>query len=222
MKYKIEDVMGDGSCFFRSLYVVLKHKKIASRFIKQFANDFKLKGGEEEFVETMRKLLVNLIIQKKDWDIVHNVYQNLKLLKRTDYITIIQTSFPTWFVSSFSYLPKTEWDFRKKFAQGVLVKSHWVSEIEVAIVAKMISELKYNLQIFNKLPRKDFVFEPRGLYLLNRNEVHYNAIIVDNTKEKKEKKCNEGQILNPKTRRCVSQTSCKGYEVYYNIMMSKP
>jgi hypothetical protein len=217
MKYIIQDVKGDGSCFLRSLYVVLKHKKIASRFIKQFSNDFK--RGEDEFVETMRKLLVNIIIQKKDWDIVHNVYQNLKLMKRIDYITIIQTSFPPWFVSSFSYLPKTEWDFRKKFAQGVLEKSHWVSEIEVAIVSKMISELKYNLHIFNRLPRKDFAFEPRGLYLLNRNEVHYNAIIVDYSKASPlPKKCNNGYILNPKTHRCVSNTSCKGYEVYYNIM----
>lgn len=228
---KIIDVTGDGSCFFRALYVALKHKTLVTRFMRK-ASIRSFKCTEEEFVESIRSVLSKLITDKNDKNMVHEVYNNLRVLSKSDYKEIVHSSFPAWFTSSFSTLPKTEQEFRTKFARGVAVKSNWVSEIEVAIVAKILYELKYHLHIFNNVPSKDFAFKHNAIYLLNRGEVHYNVLIVDDNdygskdrdikKQKakeKEKICKDGTILNPETKRCVSQTSCKGYEIFYNMMM---
>lgn len=219
-KFKIVDVTGDGSCFFRALYLVLKQKNGIPRLIKNYQENNLHVEGEEEFVSMMRILLAKLIVEKKDWGIIHDVYQNLKHLDKRDYTSILKTSFPSWFVAMFRTLPKTEQVFRNKFANGILSKSNWVSEIEVTIVAKMLQETKFYLHIFTgkSLPNKRFAFAPKGLYLLNLNEVHYNAIIPDLSSNKV---CMEGKILNPVTYRCVLQTSCKGYEVFYNNNMKK-
>jgi len=232
--FRTVDVKGDGSCFFRSLYVALQSKKYVKRFVRK-TTPLTVKDAtilnEEEFVVFCREMMSKRIYLQKDYDTVKHAYEALKAVDRDDYLAIINSSFPTWFTRSFTTLPKTQDAFRKELAKAVLVKSHWVSQIEVTIMKEILKkELSINLVIFHGSPLKTYKFHKNAVYLINRGEVHYNALVTEissnsSKKPKKPKKpkqlkmvkskkeCPATHVLNPASNRCVSRTSCKGYEV---------
>lgn len=233
-KYKIVDVKGDGSCFFRSIYKVAESKRMINRVLKKMGRQNKSSSSidEDAFVVFFRKGLAERIIANKDYGVIHDVYITLQGLSKQDYRVILESSFPSWFVRKFGKnLPPKEEDFRVSFATSVSeTKSNWASEIEVTVVKEIFKrEMKANFIVFNSPPKKTYPFLKSGWYLLNRGEVHYNAIIVkfanDTTSPKKskmrmkniaspkQKECKATHVLNPETKRCVLRNSCKGYEI---------
>jgi hypothetical protein len=151
---------------------------------------------------------------------------------------LLESSFPKWFVTRFKRsLPASELIFRKQYAKGILEKSNWVSEIEVRLLSLyMKKNYKLNIKVYNKPPPPRRINKPNTISVLNKGEYHYNAIISVDTPTQhtpktpqtptpkpttkqtpkpttKSKECPSSHIRNPKTNRCVSRTSCKGYEV---------
>lgn len=238
--YKLIDVKGDGSCFYRSLYVVLKGRKLQHRFLKSICEKGYTKTfTEDDFVNHARQGISNLIQEQKDYGELHSIFKHLSELDKVDYKEILNSSFPTWFTTTFNKLPKSESSFRKKFAAGITSMDHWASEIDIRIISNLLKkELHLDLIIFNNIPSAKQQFKPNAIYLLNRSEFHYNAIIpkpaITNSNAKtqlsnihkqstkqKTKECPSTHILNPKTSRCVKKSSCKGYEVLLNYFTSQ-
>lgn len=214
---KIVDVKGDGSCFYRSLYESANNRpRMVERMLKKMGHIVSTtKPTQTQFVQHFRLGLSKRIVDQKDYGVIKDVYTNLKAMDSKNYKEIMTSSFPSWIVREFKQLPKTEASFRKAFAQGVLSMSAWASEIEVRIVNEILKkELKSRLGVFNSPPRSSFQFKKNVLYLINRDELHYNAIVIED-KDLKEKRtdCSEDQIRNPDSNRCVSRSSCKGWEV---------
>jgi hypothetical protein len=230
-RFRVVDVRADGSCFYRSLYLASKSVNADGRLLKKLSgvasSKFVTPSSENDFVQRVRDALSARILSKNDGGIVKDVYQNLKIIQPRDYKAIMTTSFPTWFVSTFKKLPSSEQEFRKEFAQGMVNMSSWASEIEVRIVNDFLKrEMKMPLVIFNSPPRPEYAFKKNTMYLLNKNELHYNAIIVTMEQKPHVKVtiihgCKESQVLNPATGRCVSKTSCKGYEVRLRTLESR-
>lgn len=184
--FKIQDVEPDGSCFFRSIYYSAKSVNALKFIIRRFSQFYEDKENiievhdEESFVRFMRKALKFIIEREKDDGYIDRLYENLKLLDKEDYKEVIQTSFPDWFVSLFPKLPKTVNVFRKKLAREENVITNWVAEIEVSIVKQIIEKYnRYTLQILNTRPSsKQFETKENVIYLLNKGESHYNAIVI--------------------------------------------
>lgn len=212
MTWRLKDVKGDGSCFFRSIFHSARHGKILPAVLKRL--NIKDKPDEEGFVRQVRDTLAYMVLQREDRGIMTNIFEHLKELSSADYKQVITSSFPAWFVAAFRKLPKTENVFRDKFAEGVRKVTSWASEIEVRLLKLAIErDGKYELVILNTPPTSTTRFKKRGVYVLNLGEAHYNAVLISTSKAKVTKECKQDQIYNEKTRRCVSRKSCKGYEL---------
>jgi hypothetical protein len=214
MTFKVCDVKADGSCFFRSIYHSAKASGALKHIIKRLASSANTTMTETEFVKNARETLAHIILHKKDRGVIKNLYKHLQTLDKATYKTILDTSFPSWFVRSFRTLPNTEIDFREKLAKNVMIKTHWVSEVEVTLIKRVIeSKSSWRLRIINnndqipKTPTKK-----REIVIINVNEVHYMALLPIKTCPEKTK------ILNPQTNRCVNKTSCKGFELQLQAM----
>lgn len=236
-RFKVIDVPGDGSCFYRSLYVALSAKRKHLEYINTLLAIDPSKPSEpfkdytqDEFVLQYRKLLANVIRRGRDSKITSQVYKQFKQLDTEDYALVIKSSFPRWFQSRFKTMPSTSKDFKTSFAEGVTYMSHWASEIEVRITQYILRDrIGMELQVLNHLPAaNDFKPKPKTLYVINRDEIHYNALVVSakakTSKPKpqpKIKQCDAQKILNPKSNRCVLKTSCTGLRVIYDMHNSR-
>jgi hypothetical protein len=227
--YEIKDVKGDGSCFFRSLYLVLVHHGILKQTLIKICElprttDFAT-ITESRFVSIIRHLLSEYSLKSK---ITSNAYKHiLDASKDRKSYKLILEFYPEWFVKLLDTIPENVQDFRLQYSQAILKKSSWISELEILLLQHLFTtRLKTKIHIFaNKAPSKKFKFELNTIYLYNLNEVHYNAVLPNlKTKQNrqttsiqqtslKSKVCPDNKILNSKTNRCVLKTSCKGYEL---------
>ena len=213
MEFKVCDVRGDGSCFIRAIYNSSKSvgafKHVSKRLIKTYTPSI----TENEFVKEVRKSLQEIISTSKDKGIVKDIYQHLKTLDKASYDTMLDSTFPDWFVKYFSKLPSSEAAFREKLAKGASMKSHWVSEIEVTIIKALIeTRSSWRLVVYNNNEQAKGTPKPRHIYIINEGEIHYKALIPRKVCSKKD------TILNPQTNRCVKKTSCKGFELQLNTL----
>ena len=224
-RYRIVDVRGDGSCFFRSLYVVARHKRITVRILKamEVAPDVvKLaRKDEDAFVVAVRAALARIIRgPPADSPLITEIYDTMKTLNASNYRAITRTTFPGWFTREFVKIPRSESEFRERYAAGIEKISSWAGEIEYRLLSELLyKRLKIRLVVFNSPPKSTRLFKKNCLYLLNRGEAHYNAIIIEWAEKEakkpidKTKVCRANQILNPATKRCVLRESCTGYKV---------
>ena len=177
---------------------------------------------EDAFVTLARTFLSNTIIAHKDAKVIHNTFKYLKeQVKDRDTFELQMESFPSWWKRTFKI---TKWkqmkeeEFRSTIAEEVLKKANWVSEMEVTIIKGIIKRrAKIELKVLNdKIPK---TLQKDVIYVLNLDEVHYNAVVP---RVVTPKKCEESsKLMNPETKRCVGKTSCKGYEVLYNTERKK-
>ena len=226
-RFTIKDVCGDGSCFYRSLYVALlaKNKRLPQKLL-QHTDATDKSYGEDAFVSAYRQHLAYIIRRNQDFKVSSKVYKELRDLADADYKLILKSSFPRWFQTRFKTLPPNLSDFKKQFAEGVTQMSNWASEIDVRITKELVRSRLGGLElvIMNQNPPKDFKPQRKTLYLINKNEVHYNALVSlkQVTKSPQQptttpKRCDPAtKILNPKSNRCVLKTSCTGLRVVYD------
>lgn len=201
MIYKVIDVRGDGSCFYRAVHKCLKHTNLLQRISKMILKTSKL-PNQIDFVHLSRSVISELIRKKEDFDIVKNVYSNLKSIDAKSYNAILKSSFPSWFVNLFQKLPQRESIFRSKIVDAVLKRTNWVSEVEVTIFKTLLfMRCKINLHILNKLPLQTFQVGHDSVYIYNIDESHYNAITFQMSKD-----CNNDNKTN-------SKTPCRGLRV---------
>ena len=176
----VYDVNPDGSCFYRSVFNVLKYYgyllPVCSYIFQQEI------AVEDEFVRNVRKYISHKIINNKDHGHIHNMFVKLSEDDSETYAIILE-GMPTWFTRKFPSQPQNEQYFRNTVATSILKMTSWASEIEV---------------IYN-LPAKGFKMRKDKLYLLNLGEQHYKYIV--NTKVKQ---CASQKMRNPITRRCVN------------------
>lgn len=207
--WKIFDVKGDGSCFFRSLYNAAIHTGNISTVIRRLKTPnipYPEEWTEDTFVRFIRYSISDIItnpitgsmprrhIQAKEG--LQDMFTNLKTIRdesKSTYKAIID-AYPQWFQNHFAKLPKSFTLFSKRLAKQVVRKSSWVSEIEV----RMILQILHNVPIIilNSPPKRKDQLDCKTMYLLNLGESHYNYILC--------RECNP-KILNPQTKRCVKR-----------------
>lgn len=219
MNYKIVNVIGDGSCFFRSIYKYLKYADVLEYVSLKLNNNISKVTSQNDFVILLRIVLSKIIKNQDDSDIIKNVYNTLSEVDKETYSILIE-SFPQWFIKNFKKLPNNEGIFRNKISKEIKEITNWAGEIEVKLVEQLFYRLfKFKLVIINSTNlKKEYKFKNNTIYLLNGNEVHYNAILPNikpqfSIKINKTRTCPEGKILNTVTNRCVLKQSCTGLKV---------
>lgn len=203
-RYQVHDVKSDGSCFYRSIFYLLKfHGYLRSVCNYMFG---KYIDSEEAFVSATRKYISYRIAHNKDGNHIHTIFRKLSEDDSATY-DLISEGMPSWFRRKFPRLPKDERIFREQIAHSLLNKTSWASEIDIPIFMASFRKVVGNQVQFvivnqrddtpNGLPKK-FKMEKDKMYLLNMDELHYNYILKSDAKE-----CPERKIRNPRTRRCV-------------------
>lgn len=217
MKFIIHDVAGDGSCFFRSIYYALLNVSKVDHVVKTLHQGPKPPkvDTEDKFVRFIRNLLAKKIAQKDDMNMITEIYDHLSSLDESTYEAIIY-SFPDWFKETFpDGMPKKEVTFRNRVVKAVTNFYNWAGQIEVTLTQQIFKQhLNIDIHIFNHQPKPSYKFDQQKLYVLNKGEVHYNAILPQYKQaQPKTKTCSPEKILNRLTNRCVLRTSCKGLEI---------
>uniref|UniRef100_A0A6C0KUM5 OTU domain-containing protein n=1 Tax=viral metagenome TaxID=1070528 RepID=A0A6C0KUM5_9ZZZZ len=207
-------IIGDGNCFYRAIYnssiETGNLKKIIACFdlyknpIAASSNASANEINEVSFIVELRKALSNRIISKKDHNITSDIYEYLKTLDKETYKAVLD-AFPSWCHKSLKKLPKTIDKFRDKFARHILKQKTWISELEARLVIEIISKYRkgiIKIKIHNTFPAKSEQLDCKTMHLINENEVHYNILVC--------RECPANKIVNPKTRRCVSEKGIIG------------
>jgi hypothetical protein len=191
----VHDVKPDGSCFYRSVFHLLKHygflyalcKHTIGRYVEQ----------EDEFVVAIRCHISGLIREEKDKKHIHKLFEKLRE-DDTDTYRLILEGMPSWFVRKFPRQPKDEAMFREAIAHAVSRPSSWASEIDIPIFMRLFNRAmkqQVALRIVYAVPRR---LERNTLYILNLDELHYNYVVDTRVKQ-----CPASKIRNPDTLRCV-------------------
>lgn len=194
--YAIQDVKGDGSCFYRSVY----HSAKRAGCLGEVAACLGAEAGTEiGFVRGVRGAIADRIIAGDDGGIIRDVYDNLKGLNVATFRQVMK-GMPRWLSDEFTKMPAIEEEFRGKFAAGVREAENWASEIDVTIFKNMFSSCvgSVRLVILNNIP-DDFVPEAGKIYVWNIDEVHYKYVVP----EYQMTPCPPGTIRNPETGKCV-------------------
>lgn len=187
-EYIILNVKGDGSCFYRSLYICLKEYNILDRIIKHLEtlnteyNNQNIEINEEEFVRLARYTLSYLIRSGKDYQIVKRVYKNFETYDNETFKEVLK-SFPQWFNFKFYYIKDynekimTTRIFSNTFSESIKENINWVTEIEIEILKNIFSELGINIVIINNKVKENFLFNDKTIYVMNIRECHYVSIL---------------------------------------------
>lgn len=204
-EYKVGEVIGDGSCFFRALYNAARNTgnifKLIECFMSQTIPNVHLsKWTEDYFVDKIRKQFSNRIKLGNDYNLSREIYEYLLEMYQTDKKTYHQIlkAFPSWAVKEFKTAPSSLNKFRNLFAEHVAKRTSWVSELEVRLMQKLLMRCTgLKLVIFNNLPSNPSnKLDCNTMYLVNQGEVHYEYLLC--------REC-DPKILNPFTVRCVNE-----------------
>lgn len=175
MTFTIKDVKGDGSCFYRSLFAVLKHNNDLLDFNKCI--DVK-RNDEEAFVQGMRSKLSEQIKKRNNKDYIKDLYVYLYGLDKENYDAITD-AFPDWFQRKFHKMPSTLQEFRNIYSTEILKKTNWAFQPDIELTRAFLKKCSnLRLEIINNRVPKKYSFQHNTLYVLNLNENHYNAVLV--------------------------------------------
>lgn len=194
--YAIQDVKGDGSCFYRSVY----HSARRAGCLREVATCL---GAETDteigFVRGVRSALADTIEAGKDGGIIRDIYDNLSSLNVGTFRQVMK-GMPRWLSDEFKTVPASETEFRTKFAAGVRHVENWASEIDVTIFKNTFKMCVHSVRlvILNMIP-DGFVPEAGSIYVLNIDEVHYKYVVPEHQMTP----CPAGMIRNPETGKCV-------------------
>jgi len=190
--FSIHDVMSDGSCFYRSVFNVLKAHGVLERFCRCFLDD--IVGDEDRFVKQVRHRLSIIIKNRDDHNIIKSIYKTLKAYDEESYALVLE-SLPSWLQKEFPSKPESLKAFRTVIAKRIAHMKSWASEIDIRLFTLLFEKcLKgYKLFIFNGVPKQSsFKPEKNTLYLINIGEVHYNYIVL----KQQPKKRKSARIIN--------------------------
>ena len=177
-RYKIIDVKGDGSCFYRAIFLILKNQKNIMNFVKCFNQRSGLKETitEDEFVNWIRiKTLSVKTLTGKDNDISKSTYTYLNNLNTTEYKTQIES---TWNLDNLKYnKPKTLKEFRTIISEYIANINKYANQYDKDLI-ETFTEGIFNINVLQMLPELDYDFKANNLYILRVNNNHYKAILL--------------------------------------------
>lgn len=198
--YQLHDVTPDGSCFYRSLYNVLRVSGYLIPFcVFIFGNQ--MVNDEDDFVVNIRTYISTCIRRNKDGGHIHDIFDKLSTDDSDTYDLILE-GMPSWFSRLFPKQPSDENAFRTKIARAVMRTTAWASEIDIPIVTYLFRKCfrdHVRFVILNTIPKR-FTPLANTLYVVNIGEAHYNYLVPRQTTKRV---CDSTEIRNPQTRRCV-------------------
>ena len=185
--YNIVRVLGDGSCFYRSLFNAAfgKSANLPRRILRKVWMDSSLqfdiqeRNSEDNFVLMLRRGIALRMVKHKDYNVVSGMHQRIREYD-DDVLDSIFESYPSWFVRNYRKQGKrmTLNQFRNALAKDITEKHHWAFELDVWIITSILEkELKMRLGVFYHRPPNDFKFRKNTLYVINEHETHYNAVV---------------------------------------------
>lgn len=205
--YTVNDVKPDGSCFYRSVYNVLKCYSYLIPFCNYvFKRHY---DNEDVFVVELRKYISSIITQKKDGNHIHNIFTTLREVDSMTYKEILN-GMPSWFVRLHPNRPRDEDVFRENVATSVRRINAWASQVDIPIFMTIFNKCfkrHVTLTILNDIPAK-MLMRKNTLFVLNLGEAHYNYIIYKRVHE-----CDHMKFRNPSTSRCINVNGNVGRKV---------
>lgn len=204
MQIRFKNVKGDGSCMFRSVYASAQDRGLLKRLCRHF--QISSNASEDEFILALRQFLSQNVAKGNDFNMIHDIYAYLKDLDN-DTFDAYMDSASEWFVETVKPMPTSEKTFRQRVSKGLQQIGNWANQLELDLIRAFLNKSKISIHVCNSENTAKRFFtslskaDKNTLYILNKDEVHYNAIILDE------------MILNPATNRYVSKHSCKGYEL---------
>ena len=195
MSIEVRDVRGDGNCYYRSLYNVMKYYRRLGIFGAQHPTiDIKT---EDIFIQSIRNRLSEAILSGTD-GVIGDIYKGYVDIYEVDKATYRMKleSAPFWFQIKYKKMPDTEAKFRTSFAKAIQKMDTWAGEIDIILVNQLIvSKLPFRFVILNDRIPKGFKLKKDRYYIINKGEVHYNYVV---------KLCPPKKIINPLTYRCIN------------------
>ena len=174
--YEIVDVEGDGSCFYRAIYVSLRKQNNIMKFIKCFNLRSGLKETitEDAFVDWIRETLGKKTFSGTDNDLSKKTYETLKTLSLEDYREYITE---TWNISILKKdKPKTLKEFRTIISEYIKDKYKYANEYDKELLQAFCKDT-IKFKISNTLPNSDIKLNTDMVYLYRINDIHYQALI---------------------------------------------
>ena len=175
-RYKVVDVKGDGSCFYRAIYVSLREQNNIMKFIKCFSLRSGLKETvtEKNFVLWIREFLSKRTLKGNDNNISSNTYQILKKLSLEEYKILIEH---TWNIKILiDNKPEKLATFRQIISEYIGDISKYANEYDKKLL-ESFCENTIKFIISNFSPKKDFKFEPDTVYLRRIYDNHCQVLI---------------------------------------------
>lgn len=168
--YDIKDVLGDGACFYRALYVSLKHINMIDAYSRCVG--LVNVTSENSFVTAMKDKLLKDMINS---EYIENIYNELKDIDIDTYNIIID-KWDTNIHKKLKTLPKSIDEFKTILQEEISKTTCYASEIEISYL-KSICDKVINIVILNSDIKPSQTFNQKNVYLRNLEERHYNAIL---------------------------------------------
>lgn len=173
-KYSIKDVEGDGSCFYRALYVSLKH--LGGSKLSEYLKCVGISSAKDE-LDFVKKMRGKIVESMKSSDYLETMYNHLKTLDEGDYKEVVE-AFDEDLYNDLEEIPKTFKKFRDIVIKHTKMITCYASELDISLVKDMCTDV-INITIINNSVKSTQTFNKNNVYLLNIGEMHYNAILPE-------------------------------------------
>jgi hypothetical protein len=173
------DVLSDGDCFYRSLFVCLRHNGGYSNkyfSVPNVSNVSNVSNGAEDlFVKKIRKVLSqHFRCHCSDFDILTNFYREAEIVDRD----VLLQSFPDWCVNALKTSANLV-EFRNLFADRVAESGTRVSELEIKLVQQLfVKNTPFRILVFQSEPFVSNKIKKNTLYIGHIGDMHYNAFVL--------------------------------------------
>ena len=171
--YREENVLGDGNCFFRALYVSARDQRLLPSI------GFSQNVTEREFIENFRENLATAIQNRDDNGLIHALYERLRETNAQSVAIMARTEFPNWLQDIVSHMPETEQAFRVAYWNGISRDENWIGETDSNIVRHILSS-DVDVETFSRISLRDYDFSAARrdtIFVLNYGGDHYHAIV---------------------------------------------
>ena len=193
IKFGINRITGDGSCFYRSVFnsllntdknLVLNIIEFLERKTNLAFCDNDCQVEEENFVVFIRRCISNMILEGKDYNIVRGFYEHIKNFEENDMEMLLDNK-SNWIKKITQDIKRKDFNtFKRLFSNEVSIISNWADELDIAITKGILNEINVKLHILNVNNEGNIKIYERlvrnnnNIYIINMAEEHYVSVVL--------------------------------------------
>ena len=193
IKFGINRITGDGSCFYRSVFnsllntdknLVLNIIEILERKTGLNFCDNDCQVEEEKFIVFFRRCISKMILDENDYNIVRSFYDHIKSFEENDIEMLLENK-SEWVKEITKNIKRIDFNtFKRSFSNQISNISNWADELDIQITKNILTEMNVklhilnvnndgNIKIYEKLLRNN-----NNIYIINIDEQHYVSVVL--------------------------------------------